>query len=82
MHFELDGYLPKVLSMDNLSPAPGGVGNADQYIAVLFPHSKTSESTPAQVQQSDSALIGHWRFDEGNGLNATSVTPRKVNNCS
>ncbi len=77
MHFELDGYLPKVLSMDNLSPAPGGVGNADQYIAVLFPHSKTSESTPAQVQQSDSALIGHWRFDEGNGLNATSVTPEK-----
>lgn len=77
MHFELDGYLPKVLSMDNLSPAPDGVGNADQYIAVLLPHSKTSESTPAQVQQSDSALIGHWRFDEGNGLNATSVTPEK-----
>ena len=77
MHLELDGYLPKVLSMDNLSPAPGGVGNADQYIAVLFPHSETSESTPAQVQKNDSALIGHWRFDEGNGLHTASVTPEK-----
>ena len=42
-----------------------------------FPIPKTSESTPAQVQQNDSALIGHWRFDEGNGLHATSVTPEK-----
>ena len=77
MHLELDGYLPKVLSMDNLLPAPGGVGNADQYIAVLFPHSKTSESTPAQEQKGDSALIGHWRFDEDNGLHAISSTPEK-----
>ena len=76
-HLELDGYLPKVLSMDNLSPAPGGVGNADQYIAVLFPHSKTSETTPAQEQKGDSTLIGHWRFDEGNGRYASSATPEK-----
>lgn len=74
MHLELDGYLPKVLSMDNLSPAPGGVGNADQYIAVLFPHSKTSESASAQVKKNDSALIGHWRFDEGNGSHTASET--------
>ncbi len=75
MNLELDGYLPKVLSMDNLSPAPGGVGNADQYIAVLFPHSKTSEAASAQKQKNDSALIGYWDFDEGNGSHTASETP-------
>ena len=77
-HLERDGYLPKMLSMDNLSPAPGGVGSADQYIAVLFPHSKTSGvASETQEQKNDSALIGHWRFDEGNGSHAISATPEK-----
>ena len=77
MNLELDGYLPKVLSMDNLLPAPGGVGNADQYIAVLFPHSKTSGSASAQIQKNDSALIGYWGFDEGNGSHTASKTPEE-----
>ena len=74
MHLELDGYQPKVLAMKDLSPAPDGVGNADQYIGVLSPKSKTSESASAQVQNNDPTLIGHWRFDEGSGLHAASVT--------
>ena len=77
MHFELDGYLPQVLSMENLTPAPGGVGNADQYIAVLVPSAKSSESTGANLQKKDPALIGHWSFDEGTGLHATSTTSDK-----
>ncbi len=74
IHLELEGYQPKVLSMKDLSPAHGGVGNADQYIGVLIPKPKTSESSSVQVEKNDPTLIGYWRFDEGSGLHATSIT--------
>ena len=77
-HLEKDGYLPTVLSIDNLSPVLGDVGSADQYMAVLLPPSKTAQSASAHEQKNDSALIGHWRFDEGNGLHAASAPPGKA----
>ena len=70
-HLEKDGYLPTVLSVDNLSPVLDGVGSADQCIAVLRPIAKTT----ASEQKSDPALIGHWRFNEGNGSHTVSVPP-------
>ena len=76
-HLEKDGYLPKVLSMDDLSPVSDDVGSADQYIAVLQPPSKTTRSASAQEHNDDPTLIGHWRFDEGNGSHTTSTPPQK-----
>ncbi len=73
MRLELAGYQPKILSMKDLSPAPDGGGNTDQYIGVLFPKSKTSDSSSTQVQNNDLTLIGHWGFDEGSGVHAASV---------
>lgn len=70
-HLERDGYLPTVLSIDNLSPVLGGIGSADQSIAVLRPITKTTQ----YEQKDDSALVGHWRFDEGKGSQTISATP-------
>lgn len=78
IHLELEGYQPKVLSMKDLSPAPGGVGDADQYIAVLFPDPKTSEASATHVQKNDSTLIGYWRFDEGTGIHTASALQREA----
>ncbi len=70
-HLERDGYLPTVLSIDNLSPVLGGIGSADQSIAVLRPITKTTQ----YEQKGDSALVGHWRFDEGKGSQTVSAPP-------
>ena len=70
-HLERDGYLPTVLSIDNLSPVLGGVGSADQSIAVLHPITKTTQ----YEQKDDAALVGHWRFDEGTGSQTVSAPP-------
>ncbi|MYF55268.1 hypothetical protein F4083_00260 [Candidatus Poribacteria bacterium] len=78
IHLELEGYQPKVLSMKDLSPAPKGVGDADQYIAVLFPDPKTSEVSATHVQKNDSTLIGYWRFDEGTGIHTASALQREA----
>ncbi len=77
-HLERDGYLPTVLSIDNLSPVPDGVSSADQCIAVLRPITKTTQSASVDEQKSESALIGHWRFDEGNGSRTVSAPPGKA----
>lgn len=74
-HLEKDGYLPTVLSIDNLSPVLGSAGSADQSIAVLRPPTKTAQSASAEEQKSDAALIGHWRFDDGSGSHAVSASP-------
>lgn len=73
-HLQRDGYLPKLLSMDNLTPASGNAGSADQHIAVLLPSDKTTQTGITQGNKNDSALIGHWRFDEGNGSHTASGT--------
>ena len=78
IHLELEGYQPKVLSMKDLSPAPKGVGDADQYMAVLFPDPKTSEASATHVQKNDSTLIGYWRFDEGTGVHTASALQREA----
>ena len=77
-HLEKDGYLPTVLSIDNLSPILEGVGGADQCIAVLRPPTKTTQSASADEQRSDPALVGHWRFDEGSGSQTVSAPPGKA----
>ena len=74
LRLEIDGYIPKVLSMDTLSPAPGDTGNADQYFAVLQPSSSTDKPTSAQKYKVNPSLIGHWQFDEGSGIHAESGT--------
>ena len=56
----------------------GGVGRADQCIAVLRPLTETTKAASADAQQNDSALIGHWAFDEGNGSHAVSAPPGKA----
>ncbi len=76
-HLEKDRYIPKLLSMDNLSPATGDVGSADQYIAALLPSPNTDKSTSTRERKDDSALIGHWRFDEGEGSHTASTTQEK-----
>jgi len=76
-NIEIEGYQPKVLSMQDLSPAPENIGNADQYIGVLVPSSKTENSASTHVQKFDPALIGLWRFDEGEGIHTASATPPK-----
>ncbi len=73
-HLERDGYLPTVLSIANLSPILDGVGGADQSIAVLRPITKVAQ----YEQKDDSALVGHWRFDEGNGSQTVSAPPGKA----
>ena len=77
LRLEIDGYIPKVLSMDNLSPAPGGVGNADQYFAALIPSSNSDKFASAQKHKQDPTLIGHWGFDEGDGSVTESTTQEK-----
>ncbi len=76
-HLEKEGYLPKILSMDNLSPVPGDTGSADQYIAVLLPPDKTTQAAAAQKHKDDPGLIGYWQFDEGNGSHTVSETPEE-----
>ncbi len=77
LRLEIDGYIPKVLSMDDLSPAPGDVANADQYFAVLVPSSSTGKSASALEHKDDPTLIGHWRFDEGEGSQTVSTAQEK-----
>lgn len=74
-HIEKTGYTPTLLSMDNLSPINGNVGRTDQYIAVLRPIPKDEKSK--EEQNNDPSLIGHWNFDEGEGLHTTSTTSNK-----
>ena len=77
LRLEIDGYIPKVLSMDDLSPAPGAVANADQYFAVLVPSSSTNKSASALEHKGDPTLVGHWRFDEGEGSQTVSAAQEK-----
>ena len=77
LRLEIDGYTPKVLSMDDLSPATGDVSNADQYFAVLFPSSSAGKSWSTQEYKDDKTLIGHWHFDEGEGSQTASATQEK-----
>ncbi len=77
LKLEIDGYIPKVLSMDDLSPAPGDTANADQYFAVLVPSSSTDKSASTLEHKRDSTLVGHWRFDEGEGSHTTSAAQDK-----
>ena len=58
-HLEKDGYLPAVLSIENLSPVLDGVGSAAQSIAVLRPPTETTHSASADEQKHDATLIGH-----------------------
>ncbi|MYF99435.1 hypothetical protein F4212_09920 [Candidatus Poribacteria bacterium] len=74
---ERDGYQPKLLSINDLTPLLADVGSADQYMAVMLPPDKTTQSTSTPEQVSDPALIGHWRFDEGEGIHTASATPGK-----
>lgn len=76
-HLEKEGYLPKILSMDDLSPVPDDIGSADQYIAALLPPDKTAQAADAQEHKDYPDLIGHWQFDEGSGGHAASATPGK-----
>lgn len=69
-----EGYIPKVLSIDDLSPIPNGVGSTDQHIAALMPPSDTDNSKPIRKQDTDPTLLGHWRFDEGSGIHTESDT--------
>lgn len=69
-----EGYIPKVLSIDDLSPIPNGVGTTDQHIAALMPPSDTDNSKPIRKQDTDPTLLGHWRFDEGSGIHTESDT--------
>lgn len=69
-----EGYAPKVLSIDDLSPILNGVGSTDQHIAALMPPSDTDNSKPIRKQDTDPTLLGHWRFDEGSGIHTESET--------
>ena len=75
--FELDGYTSQLLSMDDLSPATGDTGDADQYFAVLVPDSGPDNSASIQADSDDATLIGHWRFNEGEGSQTTSAIQEK-----
>ena len=77
-HLEKDGYLPTVLSIEDLSPVLGGVGSTDQCMAVLRPPTKTTQSASVDEQRRDADLVGHWRFDEGSGSHTVSATPGKA----
>ena len=69
-----EGYVPKVLSIDDLSSVPNGVGSTDQHMAVLTPPSETDNSKAIRRQDADPTLVGHWRFDEGSGIHTESDT--------
>lgn len=77
LRLEIEGYTPRVLSMDALAPVTGDTGNADQYFAVLVPATNTDKSDSIQAHNDDPTLIGHWRFDEGEGSHTISTTQAK-----
>lgn len=77
MHLKSDKAEPQILSMEDLTPAPNGIGNADQYMMVMFPNFKSPESSSASIHNNDPWLIGNWEFDEGSGLLAASTSHAK-----
>ena len=77
MHLKSDKAEPQILSLENLKPAPDGIGNVDQYMMVMFPNYKSPKSSSASMHDNNPWLIGNWGFDEGSGLLATSTSDAK-----